>query len=197
MHRVGPEGPDVAGGAGLLADPAEPVDKCRPVGVVREELPALNPPHDDMLESARRVNASLARHGARLAQAEAERDLYFFEKRADPASHRNALLMVLAGALYPAYFDRQGIGERNGRMDKKHSGRIPVLELRGYLRRLGEILGHGMKLPPLGPVNLSSSPGPGHPLCPFCDLWRSLCPLAGYSRSTDPSAGGGLPRPAG
>ncbi len=93
MHRVGPEGPDVAGGAGLLADPAEPVDKCRPVGVVREELPALNPPHDDMLESARRVNASLARHGARLAQAEAERDLYFFEKRADPASHRNALLM--------------------------------------------------------------------------------------------------------
>ncbi len=72
-----------------------------------------------------------------------------------------------------------------------------VLELSGHLRRLGEILGHGMKLPPPAPVNLSSSSGPGHPLCPFCDLWRSQCPLAGYSGSTDPSAGGGPPRPAG
>jgi len=71
----GHEGPGVAGGAGLLEEPAEPLDKGLAVGVVREELPAFDPPHDDMLESARSVNASLAGHGRRVPQAEAERNL--------------------------------------------------------------------------------------------------------------------------
>ncbi len=75
---VGPEGPGIPGGTGRLEDPAEPFDNSRPVGVVREELPALNPPHDDMLESARRVSARLAEHETRVAQAEEERNLYFY-----------------------------------------------------------------------------------------------------------------------
>ena len=70
--------------------------------------------------------------------------------------------VILAGTLYAPRLDGQGIGQSNGRMDQKHPSRIPVLELRGELRRLGEMLAHGRELSPATPVNLSSPSGPRH-----------------------------------
>ena len=64
----------------IVEEPAEPLDKGLPVGVVREELPAFDPPHDDMLEGTRSVNAGLAGHGRRVPQAEAETNLCFYER---------------------------------------------------------------------------------------------------------------------
>jgi hypothetical protein len=49
-----------------------------PVGIPLEDLLAFDPPHRDMLECARSVNASLAGHGIRFALAEADRNLYFY-----------------------------------------------------------------------------------------------------------------------
>jgi hypothetical protein len=79
VHMGGHESPGAAGRARLLEELAKPFEKYLPVGVVPEELPAFDPPHDDMLERARSVNASLAGHGITLPQAEAERTYIFMD----------------------------------------------------------------------------------------------------------------------
>ena len=62
MRVIGHERPRVAGRGGLPEDPPEPLQEGVPVPIVPEELPALAPPDQNVLEGARGVNASLTGH---------------------------------------------------------------------------------------------------------------------------------------
>ncbi len=65
VRVVREHGPGVDGPGPGLCQGREARDKVRPIRVIPEEDPALQPPHHDMVEGVRRIQTGLAGHGRR------------------------------------------------------------------------------------------------------------------------------------
>jgi len=64
---VGQQGPGVTSGLSCTQDRLQPLDEILPVGILSENLAALDPSANDMVQGTRGINASSAWHAGLIA----------------------------------------------------------------------------------------------------------------------------------
>jgi hypothetical protein len=62
MKVIGHKRPRKTGSFTVDQDNAESIQKIITVGIIKKNLPSINPPHDDMVQRSRGIYAGFSRH---------------------------------------------------------------------------------------------------------------------------------------